>query len=202
MTVGPVLAAKWLRETRQAQSRRRQIDGLARNWVGVHVCIMRAWSFFVCGGRQNVSVLFTICPSCICGGSAGRGATLNLVSGVLLLPKLLFESSIYVSSIHISSIHARLLTCVYVGVGVLGRHRRCCIELSKCGVLRLLAENAPSKDGGSKTPWTRLGNKNKNAAVCLYECWVSSRPLSDSAKKLHVGRFQPAHVKFLCDTLL
>ena len=59
-----------------------------------------------------------------------------------------------------------------LGVGVLGRHRRCCIELAKGGILRLL-ENAgthPEDEGGGKRiSWTGLGRSCK----VLYDCWVS-----------------------------
>jgi hypothetical protein len=56
-----------------------------------------------------------------------------------------------------------------LGVGVLGRHRRCCIELAAGGVLRLLAENT-QQDDGQKTSWIRLSNRR---TTVLYDCWVS-----------------------------
>jgi hypothetical protein len=56
-----------------------------------------------------------------------------------------------------------------LGVGVLGRHRRCCIELAAGGVLRLLAENTQQNDG-QKTSWIRLSNRR---TTVLYDCWVS-----------------------------
>ena len=59
-------------------------------------------------------------------------------------------------------------TGTQLGVGVLGRHRRCCIELAAGGVLRLLAENAQQKDG-HKTSWIRLSNRR---TTVLYDCWV------------------------------
>jgi len=66
-----------------------------------------------------------------------------------------------------------------LGVGVLGRHRRCCIELAKGGILRLL-ENAGTNSledegGGKRISWTGLGRRS----TVLYDCWVSSpEPMS------------------------
>jgi hypothetical protein len=69
-----------------------------------------------------------------------------------------------------------------LGVGVLGRHRRCCIELAKGGILRLL-ENAGTNSledegGGKRISWTGLGRRS----TVLYDCWVSSpEPMSSSS---------------------
>ena len=66
-----------------------------------------------------------------------------------------------------------------LAVGVLGRHRRCCVELdTRAGILRLLAENAaatpkgvaPGAKGVGAKPWIRLGNRR--TTTVLHECWV------------------------------
>ena len=67
---------------------------------------------------------------------------------------------------------ARRWSGTQLGVGVLGRHRRCSIELAQHGILRLLAESPP-KNGGAKAPWIRLGNKR---TTVLHECWVRAPP--------------------------
>ena len=77
-----------------------------------------------------------------------------------------------------------------LGVGVLGRHRRCSIELAPHGILRLLAENSHLKNGSVKAPWIRLGNKR---TTVLHECWVSLQ-LTCAAVLLH-GSCASASVK-------
>ena len=67
---------------------------------------------------------------------------------------------------------ARRWSGTQLGVGVLGRHRRCSIELAQHGILRLLAESPP-KNGVAKAPWIRLGNKR---TTVLHECWVRALP--------------------------